>query len=91
MCRKAMIAWRQKHQQAKKDLEKRKEAWEAEKARRMQIALERQREEEEASRACKRARQALDTVIAKQDCKLEKICAKNAVRCANATSIAWMW
>jgi hypothetical protein len=76
-----MIAWRQKHQQAKKDLERRQAAWEAERARRMQIAAERQKEDEQAARACKRARDALDAVIAKQDCKLEKICSKNAVRC----------
>jgi hypothetical protein len=81
-----MIAWRQKHQQAKKDLEKRRAAWEVERARRMRIAAERQREDEQAARACKRARHALDVVIAKQDCKLEKICSKNAIRCVQPPS-----
>lgn len=50
-CRKGIIAWRQKHQLAKKDPEKRKEVWETERARRMQIAAKEQRKNGQAARA----------------------------------------
>lgn len=77
-----MMAWRQKQQVAKKELEAKRAAWQAEADERVAAVAAVSKEECEAARAVKRAKVALEDVVAKQQGRLDRIATRNAIRCA---------
>jgi hypothetical protein len=79
--RKGMIGWRQRQQEAKKALEKKKAEWKAEQESRVQQAAVHDKREKEALQAFKKAKVEAEAVMARQDSRLDKLAAKNAIRC----------